>query len=138
MGALRKAPVHRQLCAIIENTKFGAGADNNNKGNNTMQYRNLAAEHDYIMQCRQEGRNAPYDSGQALKFDRALRGQMLYQMGERIANACHRNGVWSDYDLLRKTPAELLRFTNLGVVSLKEIERILSIHGYELAKETTQ
>ena len=103
-----------------------------------MQYRNLGAEHDYIMQCQQEARNTPFGSPERLKLDRAVRGQMIYQMGERIANACARNGVWTDYDLLRKTPAELLRFTNFGAVSLETVKEVLSIHGYELAKETTQ
>jgi hypothetical protein len=41
MGASRKALVHRQLCAIIENNKCAAGADNNNKGNNTMNYKDI-------------------------------------------------------------------------------------------------
>jgi DNA-directed RNA polymerase alpha subunit len=103
-----------------------------------MQYRNLAAEHDYIMQCKKEGQKAEYGSPERLKFDRALRGQMIYQMGERVANACARNGVWSDYDLLRRTPAELLRFSNFGAVSLETVKEVLSIHGYELAKETTR
>jgi hypothetical protein len=33
--------VHSPLCAIIGNTKYGAGADNNNKGNNTMTYHDI-------------------------------------------------------------------------------------------------
>jgi hypothetical protein len=41
MGASRKARAHRPLCAIIENNKCAAGADNNNKGNNTMNYKDI-------------------------------------------------------------------------------------------------
>jgi hypothetical protein len=41
MGALRKARARRPLCAIIENNKCAAGADNNNKGNNTMNYKDI-------------------------------------------------------------------------------------------------
>jgi hypothetical protein len=33
MGALRKAPARRPLCAIIENNKCAAGADNNKERN---------------------------------------------------------------------------------------------------------
>ena len=40
MGASRKARAHKPLCAIIENNKCAAGADNN-KGNNTMNYKDI-------------------------------------------------------------------------------------------------
>jgi hypothetical protein len=41
MGALRKARAHRPLCAIIENNKCAAGADNNKQEKQPMNYKDI-------------------------------------------------------------------------------------------------
>ena len=41
MGVLRKALAHRPLCAIIENNKCAAGADNNKQEKQPMNYKDI-------------------------------------------------------------------------------------------------
>ena len=41
MGASRKARAHRPLCAIIENNKCAAGADNNKQEKQPMNYKDI-------------------------------------------------------------------------------------------------
>jgi DNA-directed RNA polymerase alpha subunit len=107
-----------------------------------MEIRNLAREHEYITSqkppyMKWEKNQTPdqceawlenYEANE--RYQRLLKGQMLYEMGERVRNVLARQGIVTDYDLLRHTQDELLEFTNFGHGSLHEVIRVLDLHGY--------
>ena len=107
-----------------------------------METRNLAREHEYITlqkppYLKWEKNQTPdeceawlenYEANE--RYQRLLKGQMIWEMGERVKNALARQGIVTDYDLLRHTQYELLEFYNFGQRSLDEVIRVLDLHGY--------
>jgi DNA-directed RNA polymerase alpha subunit len=112
-----------------------------------MEIRNLAREHEYI--SSQKPPYVPWQKNftpeeyktwmgyheQSVRYHRLLNGQMVYEMGERVKNVLARNGIFTDYDLIRHSPQQLLSFTNFGIKSLNQVVRILALHGYTLKEE---
>lgn len=112
-----------------------------------MEIRNPAREHEYIMSIK-----PPYvgwkkdadpqemqkwiDNEQAhARWAHLLKGQMIWEMGERVRGSLHRNDIVTDYELLRCTPKQLLRIYNFGKTSLASVNRVLTLHGYQLKEE---
>ena len=101
-----------------------------------METRNLAKEHEYIWASKPKtpwskdpNQYAIYEKEQA-QYLRLLKSQMLWEMGERVRNVLGRQGIFTDYDLLRHTQDQLLSFTNFGHGSLAEVIRVLDLHDY--------
>jgi len=101
-----------------------------------MEIRNLAREHEYIWAAKPKTKwskdveqHAIYEKEQK-QWERLLKSQMLWEMGERVRNVLARQGIRTDYDLLRHTQDQLLGFTNFGHGSLHEVIRVLDLHGY--------
>ena len=112
-----------------------------------MEIRDLAREHEYItatkppyvawkQDANPEEMQKWIDNYQAHeRWERLLKGQMIWEMGERVRGCLHRNDIVTDYDLLRCTPKQLLRIYNFGKTSLASVNRVLALHGYQLKEE---
>ena len=101
-----------------------------------MDIRNLAREHEYIWAARpktkwsKDANEYKIWEKEHAQWERLLKSQMLWEMGERVRNVLARQGIRTDYDLLRHTQDQLLEFTNFGYTSLTEVIRVLDLHGY--------
>lgn len=110
-----------------------------------MEIRNLAREHEYIMAAKppymaykkdadpQEIQKWLDNYRDHERWQRLLKGQMIWEMGERVTGNLHRNNIVTDYQLLKCTSQQLLRIPGFGKTSLASVRRVLTLHGYTLS-----
>lgn len=104
-----------------------------------METRNIQQEHEYILTLEQGAERCELDGVSSYEYkrriDRVIKGQMLWECGERVRNCLYRSGIRTDFELLQKTPQQLLAITMFGKDSLASVQRQLGYFGYRLPRE---